>query len=210
MFADIRHLWAVFGRPIEGRLGDFVVGDGYAEARAEDANLVFVKFFLVVGNILALTCFAQAISFNGFGEDDGWGALVRYGLMVGGVYLFGVVAAAAHLLQLIVGVVFDHFGQLRVGAEEVFANIVAVGNRVFLVLAVDDLVHAVGQATVVVLFEQRVPVVTPDNFDDIPVGPAEGGFKFLDDLAIAAYRAVEALQVAVNDPDEIVEVLARG
>ncbi len=146
-----------------------------------------------MGNILALTRFAQTIALDGFGEDDGGSALVRDGLLKGGVYLFGVVAAAAHLLQLIVGVVFDHFGQLRVGAEEVLADIIAVGDRVFLVLAVDDLVHTLGEATISVLFEQWIPVVAPDYFDDIPVGPAEGGLEFLNDLAIAAHRAVEAL-----------------
>ena len=39
--------------------------------------------------------------------------------------------------------------------------------------------------------------------------PQERGFEFLDDFAVAAHRAVEPLQIAIHDPDEVVEVLAR-
>src|SRR5207245_5715748 len=35
-------------------------------------------------------------------------------------------------------------------------------------------------------------------------------FELLDDLAVAAHRALEALQVAVDDEDQVVELLARG
>ena len=38
---------------------------------------------------------------------------------------------------------------------------------------------------------------------------AELAFELLDDLAVAAHRAVEALQVAVDDEDQVVETLAR-
>ena len=41
-------------------------------------------------------------------------------------------------------------------------------------------------------------------------GAAEVGLELLDDLAVAAHRAVEALQVAVDDEDEVVELLAAG
>ena len=39
--------------------------------------------------------------------------------------------------------------------------------------------------------------------------PRNDGFEFLDDLAVAAHRAVEPLQVAVDDEDQVVELLAR-
>ena len=44
----------------------------------------------------------------------------------------------------------------------------------------------------------------------VPAGAAEGRFQFLDDLAVAAHRAVQALQVAVDDEDQVVELLARS
>ena len=41
-------------------------------------------------------------------------------------------------------------------------------------------------------------------------GAPEDGLELLDDLAVAAHRAVEALQVAVDDPGQVVELLAAG
>ena len=57
--------------------------------------------------------------------------------------------------------------------------------------------------------EQFVPPRTPDHLDDVPAGTAEHGFEFLDDLAVATHRTIETLQVAVDDEDEVVELLAR-
>ena len=58
--------------------------------------------------------------------------------------------------------------------------------------------------------EERIPVAAPDQLDDVPAGAAELALELLDDLAVAAHRAVEALQVAVDDEDQVVELLARG
>ena len=63
---------------------------------------------------------------------------------------------------------------------------------------------------VVSLGQQLVPARAPDHLDDVPAGAAEVAFELLDDLAVAAHRAVEALQVAVDDEDEVVELLAAG
>ena len=61
-----------------------------------------------------------------------------------------------------------------------------------------------------VVRDERVPIAAPDDLDDIPAGAAEDGFEFLNDLAVAANRAIEALQVAVDDEDEIVESFAEA
>jgi hypothetical protein len=58
------------------------------------------------------------------------------------------------------------------------------------------------------LLEQRIPVVAPDHLDHVPAGAAEEPFELLDDLAVAANRTVEPLQVAVDDEDQIVELFA--
>jgi hypothetical protein len=39
-------------------------------------------------------------------------------------------------------------------------------------------------------------------------GAAEHRLQFLDDLAVATHRAIEALQVAVDDEDQVIELLA--
>ena len=40
--------------------------------------------------------------------------------------------------------------------------------------------------------------------------PRNKRFQFLDDFAVAAHRAVEPLQIAIDDPDQIVEIFARA
>ena len=50
----------------------------------------------------------------------------------------------------------------------------------------------------------------PDDLDDVPAGAAEDRLQLLDDLAVAAHRSVQALEVAVDDEGEVVEPLARG
>ena len=47
------------------------------------------------------------------------------------------------------------------------------------------------------------------HLDDVPAGAAERRLELLDDLPVAAHRAVETLQVAVDDEDQVVELLAR-
>ena len=80
---------------------------------------------------------------------------------------------------------------------------------VLLELPVDRRVHLVDEDAVDVAGEELVPPATPDHLDDVPARAPERRFELLDDLAVAAHRAVEALQVAVDDEDQVVEVLAR-
>ena len=123
--------------------------------------------------------------------------------------MFGIVAAERQLLQLLVGQVLDHLEQPRVGAPEVLADVGARFDGVLLVLAVDDLAHPLDEQAFGVLFEQIVPLGAPEHLDDVPAGAAEDRLELLDDLAVAAHRAVEPLQVAVDDEDQVVELLAR-
>ena len=119
-------------------------------------------------------------------------------------------AAAAERLDLVVGLVRDQRQQPRVGAEEVLADVGAGLDRVLLRLAVEHLAHALDQHAVDVARQQLVPLAAPDDLDHVPAGAAEDRLQLLDDLAVAAHRAVEALQVAVDDEDQVVEALARG
>ncbi len=57
------------------------------------------------------------------------------------------------------------------------------------------------------LRQQLVPGAAPDDLDDVPAGPAEDALQLLDDLAVAPDRAVQALQVAVDDEDQVVQPL---
>ena len=77
-----------------------------------------------------------------------------------------------------------------------------------LVVAIDTLFHAPQQKACVVACKEFVPVAAPDDLDDVPSSAEEYAFKLVDDALVAAHRAVEPLQVAVDDEDQIVELLA--
>jgi len=79
-----------------------------------------------------------------------------------------------------------------------------------LVLAVDRLLHALPQQPVTITREQRIPVRAPDQLDHVPARATEHRLELLDDLAVAPDRTVQTLQVAVDDEDQVVEVLPRG
>src|SRR6202043_4291499 len=110
--------------------------------------------------------------------------------------------------QLLIGQMLNHLQQPRIGAEQVLPEVGSALNKIFLILPIADFAQAPNQQPVAVVLNQAVPVGAPDDFDDIPSSPAENGFQLLNDLSIAAHRAVEALQVAVHHEDQIVEPLA--
>mgnify|MGYP003346839584 CR=1 FL=1 len=74
---------------------------------------------------------------------------------------------------------------------------------------VDDLAHALDEQALMVLLEQRVPLAAPQHLDDVPARAPERRLELLHDLPIASNGPVEALQVAVDNEDQIVESLAR-
>src|SRR5207237_10311343 len=77
-----------------------------------------------------------------------------------------------------------------------------------LVIAVDAFLHHLAQPAGGVAGEQGIPIRPPDHLDHVPAGAAEARLQLLDDLAVATHRAVEPLQVAIDDEDQVVELLA--
>src|ERR1700687_6468125 len=102
----------------------------------------------------------------------------------------------------------NHLQQPRVGAEQVLPEVGSALDKILLILPVADFSQAPDQQAVAIILNQAVPIRAPDDFDNIPSRPAENGFHLLNDLSIAAHRAIEALQVAVHHEDQIVEPLA--
>jgi len=119
-------------------------------------------------------------------------------------------ALAAEGPDLIIGHVFDHVAQTGVRAEEVFTYVRPIVGFVALVVTVDSASHVVYEDRVGVGGQQRIPVGTPDDFDHVPACAPEKCFEFLDDLAVATDRAVQPLQIAIDDPGQIVEFLSGG
>ena len=67
------------------------------------------------------------------------------------------------------------------------------------------LAHPLHQHAALVLIEQRIPLVPPNHLNDIPPGPDEQPFQLLNDLPIAAYRAIQPLQITIHNENQIVE-----
>src|SRR5437879_7107963 len=120
-----------------------------------------------------------------------------------------VVPAPVQAPDVLVGHARYHLEQFWVLAEEVLANEGAVVGLVVLMLTVDRLLHDAKQSAFDIASEQRVPVRAPNELDDVPTRPAKIGFELLDDLAVATHRTVEALQIAVHDENQIVELFTR-
>src|SRR5207237_1051779 len=70
--------------------------------------------------------------------------------------------------------------------------------------------HALEENAARVAGDQGIPLATPQHLDDVPARAAENALELLNDLAVAANRPVEALQVAVDDENQIVELLPSG
>ena len=206
---QILRLAAVRRRTEERRLRDLLVADRDAEPRPELAQLLFVQLLLLVRDVAALARFAQPVALDRLGQDHRRLALVFHRGLVGGIDLARVVAAAQQLVNLLVGQVIHQLQQLGILAEEMPPRVAARLDGVLLVIAVHRLFHPLEQQAGLVRRQQLVPIRAPDHLDDIPARAPERRFQFLDDLAVAAHRAVQPLQVAVHHPDQVVEVLAR-
>ena len=197
--ADLRGVGA--GVVVRRQVGIFLelgVADRNPHGVAELLEVFQRKLFHLMGGVAALEVRAQRVALDGLGQDHRRLTLVVDGGPVGGVDLAVVVAAALEVPDLGVGHVLDQRLGARVAAEEVVAHVRAVVGLVRLVIAVGGGVHQVHQRAVAVGVQQGVPLAAPDHLDDVPAGAAEEGLQLLDDLAVAAHRAVEALQVAVD------------
>ena len=113
-------------------------------------------------------------------------------------------ATTAKCKNLVVGHVLYKCGCLRVFAEEVLAHVCTVFGLESLVVAINGLVHQLQELARLVLGQKTIPFAAPDDLDHAPAGSAEEGFEFLDNFAVAHHRAVEPLQIAVNEKTQVV------
>ena len=209
LLAHVAQLRGVLVRPVIGHGFQFFVGERHVEAVAEFLQAFQIHLLHLVGLVDRLAG-AGGVALHGFRQDHRGLAGVVHRLVVGRVHLERVMAAAIETINVLVAHVLDHFLQLRVFAEEMLAGVGAAVFLVGLVFAVHRFVHAAAQQAFGILLQQRVPEPAPDHFDHVPAGAAEQAFQLLDDLAVAAHRPVQALQVAVDHEDQIIQLLAAG
>ena len=188
---------------LQGRIRDRQV-----EPVPELLQLGHGELLHLVRGVAGLEVLAQRPALDRVRQDDRGLAGVLAGRLERRVHLAVVVPAAGQAAQLVVGQVLHHGAQPGIAAEEVLPDVRARLHAVGLELAVRRGVHLVDQYAVGVPGEQRVPVAAPDDLDHVPARAAEVRLELLDDLAVAAHRAVQPLQVAVDDEGEVVQFLA--
>ena len=160
-FQQIFHLRAVRRRTEERRLRDLLVADRNAEALAEFAQLLFVQLLLLVRDVAAFAGFAQAVAFDGLGQDHRRLALVLHRGFVGRIDFARVMAAAQQLVNLLVGQMIHQLQQFGIFAEEMLARVAARLDRILLVIAVHRLFHALEQQAGLVARQQARPNPSP-------------------------------------------------
>ena len=208
--AQVAHLLAAFGEGDERQLFELVVCQRHLEAVAELLQRLQRHLLGLMADHLAFAGRAHAVALDGLGEDEARLAFVLAGGLIGGVDLLRIMAAARQLPDLLVRPVGDEGRRFGIAAEEVLADVGAVLRLEVLVFAVDALLHQLAQFAGRVARQQFVPLRAPHDLDHVPAGTAEVALQLLDDLAVAAHGAVEPLQVAVDDEDQVVELLASG
>ena len=198
----------VVGRAVRIRL-ELLVGDRDAQRVAELLEVLEGHLLHLVRRVAASEMGPEPVALDRLGEDHRRLTGVRDRSLVGRVDLVVVVAAALQVPpDLVVRPVLHHLERARVPREEVVADVLAVVRTERLVVAIVRLVHDVDECAVAVGREQGVPAAAPHDLDDVPARAPEEGLELLDDLAVAADRAIEPLQVAVDDEGEVVELLA--
>ena len=207
-FLQIFELFTVGRRLIVRNIREIFVRYRDIEAIAHFPDLFNIQLLLLMRCVLAFTRIAHAKTFYGFCKNDRWLPCVAHRRIVGSMHLKWIVATALQAPDLVIGHIGDHLGGFRLLAEELLAHVSAVLRLDRLVFTVNGLFHDLAQLPRLILGQQRVPIRAPDDFDDVPACSAERRFKLLDNLAIATYRTVKALQVAVDDKNEIVEPFA--
>src|ERR1700738_4514503 len=60
-----------------------------------------------------------------------------------------------------------------------------------------------------VALKQRIPVRTPDHLDDIPSRSTEHALQLVDNPLIPAHWAVKSLKIAIDNKDQVVQLLPR-
>src|SRR6266478_4676997 len=121
---------------------------------------------------------------------------------ISGINFSRIVAALPQGAQRLIRNILDHFEQARISPKDLLANVGARLDDEFLKLAVHHFAQALDQQAVIVAFKQRVPVASPKDLYDVPARASEGCLEFLHDLSIPANRAVQPLQVAIDDKNK--------
>ena len=205
---EVTDFAAIRRRAVERRATEILIRNRDLEPIAKLHQLVFIELLLLMRHVAAFAGLAEPVTLDRARQHHRRGALVPHRRVEGRVDLARVMPPKVHAHQLVVAAVGHHGQQSLVHAVEVLADVGPAGHAVFLILPVDDLAGATREQPVVIVGEQLVPIAAPEDLDHIPAGAAKQSFQLLHDVAVTANRAVQALQVAIDHPGQVVQVLA--
>ena len=160
--------------------------------------------------VAALGARPQAVALDRFQQHRAGLAAHLCGLLERGVDFLVVLTAALDGAHLLVRQGLHQFAQFGGVLHPVLTHHVPRRDAVHLIVPVHRLLHPRLKNAVLVAGQNGVPAAAPNHLDDMPVRAAEGALKLLNDLAVAAHRAVQALQVAVDHHHQVVQLLPAG
>ncbi len=169
-----------------------------------------VELLLLMSGHAALSCRAHAVALLGLGQDHGRLAAMIRCRVISGIDFYRIVTTTPQPVDVLVGQMRRQLRKLRVLVKKMFAVKPAVGRRQCLELAVNGLVKRAQQQHLRIAREQRVPIGSPQKLDHVPTGAGKKPLELLNDRTVASHRAIESLQVAIDDEDQVVEPFARG
>jgi hypothetical protein len=152
----------------------------------------------------------DTITLDGLDENYRGLACYREGFCIRRIDFLRILTTPLDLANFLIRECIHHALEGRIAFHPVFTLNLARKYRVALIVAIQALIHAFLEYTLVVLRQQAIPATAPDHLDHFPVGTAKRALQLLDDLAVATHRTIQPLQIAVHDDDEIIEFFATG
>ncbi len=202
---QISVLFRTFREGNVGQLLNLLIGHRHIETITDVTYTVHVHFLHLVGDVFTFSGVAHAVTFDGMGQDNCCFAFGFLRFLECSVDFLRIVATTVQCPDLIVRPVGNQRGSFRVFTEEVLTNVRAVFGFEGLIVAVNGFVHQLDQFTAGVFTQQLIPTTAPHHLDYVPASAFEDAFQFVDDFAVTGYRAVQTLQVTVDNEDQVIQ-----
>src|SRR5690554_1542736 len=108
----------------------------------------------------------HAIAFNGFRQNNRWLTFVAACRLESCKHFIGVMITAVQTSYIFIAHAAYQFKQLRMLTKELFTYVSTIIRFISLILAIDGFFHDFTKNTLFVTRQKRIPIATPDQFDD--------------------------------------------
>ena len=205
---QVLHLKRVFFWTIERQRLKLFIIEWQIKTITEINKRLLIKFLDLVRFIHRLRLRREPIAFDCFDQNNCWLTFGLHGLTKGSIDLHWVMTTTVQTRDVMVRQLIGHLFKLWVFPKELFTHKARIACLIQLVLTIDHFFHTVLEHTCHVFIKQCIPVTTPDDFNHAPACTAKYRLQLLNNLAITTHRAIEALQVTVDDPNQVIQLFA--